>query len=150
MLTFQPESLFIFKVNLVLSCFATYEFLLYAALISRKVPALQQSFRWLMLSGLGFYGMTRVVQIVLLIGLFVLNFGSMSHSAQDSALYWVGMIMTVMLVLLQLYTFVIYRAIWRSTVNHGKQQMTRLKSHNLDVAKSMELPLAVVKATELV
>lgn len=151
-LAFQPESLFIFKVNLVLSCFAAYEFLLYAALIARKVPSLQKYFCWLMISGLGFYGMTRVVQIVLLIGLFVLNFGSMSHTSQNSALYWVGMIMSVALVLLQLYTFVIYRAIWRSTT--GKQQMQRLKSHNLelstDVLKSMELPAAAVKNMELV
>ena len=150
-LTFQPESLFIFKVNLVLSSFATYEFLLYAALIARKVPSLHTSFRWLMILGLGFYGTTRLVQIILLIGLFVLNFGDMSHTSEDSALYWVGMIMTIALVVLQLYTFVIYRAIWRSTT--GKQQMTRLKSHNLDaspdVLKNMELPASVVKAVQL-
>ncbi|KAL0032186.1 hypothetical protein WJX77_009606 [Trebouxia sp. C0004] len=96
----------------------------------------------ILLFGLGFYGMTRLVQIILLIGLFVLNFGDMSHTSEDSALYWVGMIMTIALVLVQLYTFVIYRAIWRST--SGKLQMTRLKSHNLDaspdVLKNMELP----------
>jgi len=95
--------------------------------------------------------MTRLVQIILLIGLFVLNFGDMSHTSENSALYWVGMIMTIALVVLQLYTFVIYRAIWRSTT--GKQQMTRLKSHNLDaspdVLKSMELPASVVKAIQL-
>jgi len=104
-----------------------------------------------MILGLGFYGMTRLVQIILLIGLFVLNFGDMSHTSEDSALYWVGMILTIALVVLQLYTFVIYRAIWRSTT--GKQQMTRLKSHNLDaspdVLKSMELPASVVKAIQL-
>ncbi len=104
-----------------------------------------------MILGLGFYGMTRLVQIILLIGLFVLNFGDMSHTSEDSALYWVGMIMTIALVVLQLYTFVIYRAIWRSTT--GKQQMTRLKSHNLDASpdalKSMELPASVVKAIQL-
>ncbi len=104
-----------------------------------------------MILGLGFYGTTRLVQIILLIGLFVLNFGDMSHTSEDSALYWVGMIMTIALVVLQLYTFVIYRAIWRSTT--GKQQMTRLKSHNLDaspdVLKNMELPASVVKAVQL-
>ena len=150
-LTFQPESLFIFKVNLVLSCFATYEVLLYAALIARKVPSLQKSFRWLMILGLGFYGTTRLIQIILLVGLFVLNFGDMSHTSEESALYWVGMIMTVALIIVQLYTFVIYRAIWRSTTSN--QQMTRLKSHNLDasldVTKSMELPPNTVTVKEL-
>ena len=150
-LTFQPKSLFIFKVTILLSLFATYEFLLYAALIARRVPSLHKCFRLLMILGLGFYAMTRLVQIVLLIGLFVLNFGDMSHTSENSALYWVGMMMTIALVVLQLYTFVIYRAIWRSTT--GRRQTTQLKSHNLDaspdVLQNMELSPNVVKTTQL-
>ncbi|KAL0025795.1 hypothetical protein WJX79_000604 [Trebouxia sp. C0005] len=100
---------------------------------------------------LAFQVVMYALEIILLIGLFVLNFGDSSHTSKDSALYWVGMVMTIALVVLQLYTFVIYRAIWRSTT--GKQQMTRLKSHNLDaspdVLKSMELPANIVKAIQL-
>ena len=137
-------------MTIVLSLFATYEFLLHAALIARRVPSLHKSFRLFMILGLGFYGMTRLVQIVLLIGLFVLNFGDMSHTSENSALYWVGMMMTIALVVLQLYTFVIYRAIWRSTT--GRRQTTQLKSHRLDaspdVLQNMELPANVVKSTQ--
>ncbi|KAA6428586.1 MAG: hypothetical protein FRX49_01461 [Trebouxia sp. A1-2] len=42
-LAFQAESLFLLKVNIVVSCFATYEFLLYAALIARKMPTMVRS-----------------------------------------------------------------------------------------------------------
>ncbi len=136
---FQAESLFLLKVNIVVSCFATYEFLLYAALIARKVPALQKCFRWLMIVGLGFYAMSRVVQLVMLIGLFVLAFGAMSHTSRNSALYWVSMALCAAVILLQLYTFVIYRAIWQST--HAKQSARQLAPNDLpaDGVKRVEL-----------
>lgn len=142
-LAFQAESLFLLKVNIVVSCFATYEFLLYAALIARKVPALQKCFRWLMLVGLGFYAMTRVVQLVMLVGLFVLGFGAMSHTSRNSALYWVSMALCAAVILLQLYTFVIYRAIWHST--HTKQSACQLAPNTLpaDGVKRVELAKTV-------
>ena len=138
-LAFQAESLFLLKVNIVVSCFATYEFLLYAALIARKVPALQKCFRWLMIVGLGFYAMTRVVQLVMLIGLFVLGFGAMSHTSRNSALYWVSMALCAAVIVLQLYTFVIYRAIWQSTL--AKQSPRQLAPSVLpaDGVKRVEL-----------
>ncbi len=135
-LAFQAESLFLLKVNIVVSCFATYEFLLYAALIARKVPALQKCFRWLMIVGLGFYAMTRVVQLVMLIGLFVLGFGAMSHTSRNSAL---SMALCAAVIVLQLYTFVIYRAIWQSTL--AKQPDRQLAPNVLpaDGVKTVEL-----------
>ena len=104
------------KVDIIVSCFATYEFLLYAALIARKTPLFQSWFKWLMISGLSFYFFTRVVQIILLLALFVLGFGPMSHTSKDSALYWVGLCMCIALMALQMYTFVIYKAIWDHTL----------------------------------
>ncbi len=138
-LAFQAESLFLLKVNIVVSCFATYEFLLYAALIARKVPALQKCFRWLMIVGLGFYAVTRVIQLVMLIGLFVLGFGAMSHTSRNSALYWVSMALCAAVIVLQLYTFVIYRAIWQSTL--AKQPARQLAPSVLpaDGVKRVEL-----------
>ena len=115
-LAFQSQSLFMLKVDIIVSCFATYEFLLYAALIARKTPLFQSWFKWLMISGLSFYFFTRVVQIILLLALFVLGFGPMSHTSKDSALYWVGLCMCIALMALQMYTFVIYKAIWDHTL----------------------------------
>lgn len=143
-LAFQAESLFLLKVNIVVSCFATYEFLLYAALIARKVPALQKCFRWLMIVGLGFYAMTRVVQLVMLIGLFVLGFGAMSHTSRNSALYWVSMALCAAVIVLQLYTFVIYRAIWQSTLAKQSAQPRNARHLATNV-----LPADGVKTVEL-
>ena len=146
-LAFQAESLFLLKVNIVVSCFATYEFLLYAALIARKVPALQKCFRWLMIVGLGFYAMTRAVQLVMLIGLFVLGFGAMSHTSRNSALYWVSMALCAAVIVLQLYTFVIYRAIWQSTLAKQPAQPAQPR-HARHLATNV-LPADGVKTVEL-
>lgn len=115
-LAFQAESLFFLKICIITSCFATYEVLLYAALISRKVQALRRYFRCLTVLGLTLYGATRLLQTAMLISLFVFGFEPMSHTSRNSALYWVGLCMCIALSALQLYTFVIYKSIWRSTI----------------------------------
>ena len=107
-LAYQAESIFVIKFNVILSCFATYEFLLYMSLVSRKVPALRSVFPALVLAGISFYFLTRLVQLALLIGLFVLSYGSMQVTSRTIALYWVTMILCIALIVLQSYTFVIY------------------------------------------
>lgn len=102
-------------IDIIFSCFATYEFCLYAALIARKVEALRVHFCWLFVTGLTLYGLTRALQTALLISLFVFAYGPMSHASEDRALYWVGLVLSGGLLALQLWTFVIYRAIWQST-----------------------------------
>lgn len=114
-LAFQAENLFMVKICITTSCFATYEVLLYAALISRKVQALCRYFQCLTVLGLTLYGITRLLQTAILISLFVYGFNPMSHTSRNSALYWVGLCMCTALSALQLYTFVIYKAIWQST-----------------------------------
>ena len=103
------------KVDLIVSCFATYEFLLYFSLLSRKTHSLKSWFEPAMILGLLFYGVMRLVQVMLLLALFILSFGATSHDSSDSALWWVGLCMCIALMVLQLYTFVIYKAIWVST-----------------------------------
>ena len=115
-LAFQSHSIFVVKVDIIVSCFATYEFLLYAALIARKTPYFKSWFKGLMVSGLSFYLFTRIVQITLLLALFVVGFGPMSHTSKHSALYWVSVCMCIALMALQMYTFVIYKAIWDHTL----------------------------------
>ena len=102
------------KVDLIVSSFATYEFLLYAALISRKTKLIQAWFKVLMILGLSFYALTRLVQIMLLVALFVFSYGPTSHTRKGCALWWVGVFMSCALIILQLYTFVIYKSIWIS------------------------------------
>ncbi len=121
-LAFQSRSLFVIKVDLIVSCFATYEFMLYAALIARRVQALRSAGSVLLVTGLSFYLLTRLVQLAILIGLFVLSYEPMRASGRTIALYWVSLCMCVMLVVLQTYTFVIYHGIWKSTACHRKQR----------------------------
>ncbi len=121
-LAFQSQSLFVIKVDLIVSCFATYEFMLYAALIARRVGALRSACSVLLVTGLSFYLLTRLVQLAILIGLFVLSYEPMQASGRTIALYWVSLCMCVVLVALQSYTFVIYRGIWNSTAGYRKQR----------------------------
>ena len=127
-LAFQSQSIFVVKVDLIVSCFATYEFLLYACLISRRVFLLKSAFSPLLVSGLAFYFLTRLVQIVLLVGLFVLSYDSMRATQKTIALYWVSMVLCLALVVLQSYTFVIYHGIWKSTTAKTDADL-RLPTH---------------------
>ena len=111
-LAFQSQSVFLLKLDIIVSVFATYEFGLYAALLSRKMASIRFMFEPLVFVGVGFYLLTRLVQAALLVGLFVLGYSPMRRSKKNIALYWVGMFMCVALVMLQMYTFVIYYAIW--------------------------------------
>lgn len=122
-LAFQAESIFIVKVGMITSCFATYEFPLYAALIARKTQLLKRCFGFLIISGLSFYLLTRIVQLVLLIGLFTLSYTPMRNTQRNVALYWVSLVLSVCLVVLQLYTFVIYGQIWTKTSKFKQQQL---------------------------
>ena len=114
-LAFQSQSIFVLKVDLIFSCFATYEFLLYACLISRRVVLLKSAFSPLLMSGLAVYLLTRLVQVVLLVGLFVQSYVAMRATQKTIALYWVSMVLCLALVVLQSYTFFIYHGIWKGT-----------------------------------
>ena len=120
---FQAESIFIVKVGMITSCFATYEFPLYAALIARRTQLLKHCFVFFTISSLTFYLLTRVVQLILLIGLFTLSYQPMRNTQKNIALYWVSLVMSVCVVLLQMYTFVIYYKIWTKTSKSYKQQL---------------------------
>lgn len=122
-LAFQAESIFIVKVGMITSCFATYEFPLYAALIARRTQLLKRCFAFLIISGLSFYLLTRIVQVVLLVGLFTLSYIPMRDTQRNIALYWVSLVLCVFLVVLQLYTFVIYGRMWTRTSKSYKQQL---------------------------
>ena len=144
-LAFEAESPFVLKVDVIVSCFATYEVLLYAALIARKAHAPTIVIKVIMAGGLGFYGLTRVVQLVLLIGLFAGGYRYQHETAKGTALWWTSLVMSALLVMLQLYTFVIYRAIWKrpgSSVTEPKLEL-RESAAQCQIHASTSLPFAV-------
>lgn len=124
-LAFQSQSPFALKLTVVISCFASYEFLLHAALICSSMPVLRRYFRWLTILGLGLYGATRFLQTFLLVVLFKVGFGPMNtskatlalpgHTKATIAVYWISMFMCIVITAQQLWKLVLYRNLWRST-----------------------------------
>lgn len=134
-LAFQSESPFVLKLTVVISCFASYEFLLHAALICSKMPLLRSWFYWLTLLGLILYSATRVLQTFLIVLLFKVGFGPMNtqkamplsltddqsstqtnltsgHSAATIVEYWIALLMAVVITAAQLWKLVVYRHLW--------------------------------------
>ena len=139
-LAFQSQSPFVLKLTVVISCFASYEFLLHAALICSKMPVLRKWFRWLTIIGLMLYIATRLVQTFLIILLFVAGFNPMNtsqshdrpgdlekvpgHSAGTIAVYWIALFMCIVITAQQMWKLVIYRNLWRSTTAAAKPVRT--------------------------
>jgi hypothetical protein len=53
---FFARSIFSFKLGLILDVFATYEAVLYVALVARRLGASRRLLRGLLIAGIGFYG----------------------------------------------------------------------------------------------
>ena len=119
LLALESQYTFVIKIYIIVSCFATFEFLLYAALIARKLHAPVRITKCLMAAGLVLYGLTRPLQAVLLIGLFVAGYGLEVNTSKGLGLWWTSLVMSVLLSALQCYTFVIYFAIWRRLGHPG-------------------------------
>lgn len=148
-LAFQSQSPFALKLTVVVSCFASYEFLLYAALICSTMPVLRRYFRWLTILGFTLYGATRVLQTFLLVVLFKVGFGPMntsrSQTARDGrtpiaghtngtiAVYWISMFMCIVITAQQLWRLVLYRNLWRSTT--AAATPTRTSSGTLKIPR---------------
>ena len=136
-LAFQSQSPFVLKLTTVISCFASYEFLLHAALICSKMPVLRKWFRWLTIIGLVLYIATRLLQTFFIVLLFVAGYKPMNtsqtvavtaklngstasievpgHSAKTIAVYWIALFMCIVITAQQMWKLVIYRNLWRST-----------------------------------
>lgn len=147
MLAFEAKSPFVLKLDLIVSCFATYEVLLYAALIVRKTHAHTIVVKAIMAAGLGFYGFTRLLQLVLLIGLFAGGYSYQKETSKGLALWWTSLVMSALLVALQCYTFVIYGAIWKrlgqSITKPELDLKTSWSAAQRRINSSVSLPLTV-------
>ena len=158
-LAFQSQSPFVLKLTVVISCFASYEFLLHAALICSKMPVLHAWFYWLTLLGLILYSATRVLQTFFIVLLFKVGYGPMNTqnpttlfltqtssstnipipftagcSAATIAEYWIALFMAIVITAAQLWKLVVYRQLWHSTKAAAKP--VRTSSGTIKVPRS--------------
>ena len=119
-LLFISGSVLVFKAGYVLDLFATYEFGLYASLILRRLRAPAQWQQISLAGGVGVYAVTRIIQFVILSGLFL---GTFDVESGDKW-YWITLVVTLLLVIIQNFTFIIYYGMY-----------TRLYAANADTAK---------------
>lgn len=82
---------------LLIDLFATYEFLLYAALVMRRLQAPTARTRAVLVAGVWLYGLTRLVQLAALGTLFVGSVGRLGGECQ----YWLLLAVTTVLMLVQ-------------------------------------------------
>ena len=108
------RSVFALKVMICLDLFAAWEFALFACLVGRKVQLHDDIVKGLLLVGITCYGLTRILQAVILGSLFAYGYQPLSHSARNRGIYWGFFVMCLLFVVLQLYTFVIYKTVWLS------------------------------------
>ena len=103
------RSVFAVKLDFILDYFVCWEFALYLVLIAYRLKA--KVFWQQVLLGFAAvtYGVSRVVQLILVIGLFVLSFDRMKP---QPAIYYSMLILTIILIALQTYTGYIYWGIW--------------------------------------
>lgn len=101
---FVSGSVLVFKVGYVLDLFATYEFGLYASLILRRLRAPTKWVQFSLAGGVGVYAVTRVVQFVILSGLFLGTF----DVERGDKWYWITLVVAVVLIVIQNFTFIIY------------------------------------------
>lgn len=108
------RSVFALKVMICLDLFAAWEFALFACLVARKMQLHDAIVKSLLILGLVCYGLTRVLQAVILGSLFAYGYQPMKNSHRSRGIYWGFFVMCLLFTILQLYTFVIYKTVWHS------------------------------------
>jgi hypothetical protein len=102
------ESVFFLKLDFILDLMVTFEAGLFLALMCRRFSDNMVLRTRAILWGTGIFFVTRVIQVVFLIHLFVVSWDRMRGSASDKGLLATGIIFATILVLLQFYTLAIY------------------------------------------
>lgn len=127
------RSVFALKVMICLDLFAAWEFALFACLVARKLRMPDMVVRALLIIGIIFYGLTRILQAVILGSLFAYGYAPLSHTSRNRGIYWGFFIMCILFAALQLYTFVIYKSIWHS-INKAAYQRRHIRVASKDQA----------------
>ena len=120
------RSIFALKVLICMDLFAAWEFALFGCLVARKLQMHDIIVKGLLIIGIIFYGLTRILQAAILGSLFAYGYRPLSHTARNRGIYWGFFIMCILFAALQLYTFVIYKSIWQSI---NKAAYLRRKGH---------------------
>ena len=94
--------------------FASWEFLLFWTLGSRKLRVFHWVSKALLISGIGIYFLIRCLQFAILASLFAHGYKPMRYTAQNRFIYWFLAVMIIGFHVIQTYTCVIYQNIWKS------------------------------------
>ena len=130
------RSVFALKVMICLDLFAAWEFALFVCLVARKLQLPDYIVKGLLLVGITCYGLTRILQAVILGSLFAYGYQPLRHSSRNRGIYWGFFVMCLLFAVLQLYTFVIYKTVWLSI---NKAAARRRKSeHSMTGAASVK------------
>ena len=114
LLAFAGMDIMTIKVDVLLDCFATYEVLLYAGLVARRLKFPLAITKALLVVGVLVYGITRLIQIMLLIAIFIVSYQPMLQNGH-AAIYWIVVLGTGSLMFVQFYTLEIYRQMYVRT-----------------------------------
>lgn len=111
---FVTRSVFALKVMVCIDVFASWEFLLFLTLVSRKLRVFTWVSKALLLSGILVYFLTRCLQFAILASLFAYGYKPMSYTARNRFIYWFFAVMIIGFHIIQTYTYVIYHNVWHS------------------------------------
>ncbi|KAL4426374.1 hypothetical protein ABPG77_004668 [Micractinium sp. CCAP 211/92] len=99
-------------LGLIFDCMATYEVLLFATLMARRLGASHFAVRALLAAGIFIYAATRVLQLVVLVPFFKGSYGQLAGCG-GLGIWWAMLVLTSILLIIQAYTFRIYAGVWR-------------------------------------
>ena len=127
------KDVFAIKLDFILDYFVCWEFALYVFLVAHRLQfSLSIQKVVLTLAGIT-YGASRVVQAAIVLGLFILSGNRMKS---QPAIYWVMLLLSVVLVVLQTYTGYIYWAMWqRSRSNKQRRRLPLSRTENGVIAQ---------------
>lgn len=124
---FVTRSVFALKMMICIDVFASWEFLLFLTLVSRKLRVYTFVVKCLLVTGIAVYFLTRCLQFAILATLFTYGYKPMSYTARNRFIYWFFAVMVIGFHIIQTYTYVIYHNVWKSI----KRQDAKERANNL-------------------
>ena len=100
------------KLDLMLDWFVCFEAPLYLTLILSRLEAPRRVLQGVLVGAITLYMLSRLMQTIMLAYFFAATHRRM-HKAGQQAVYWPCAILSCLLLLLQLYTAMIYRKVYR-------------------------------------
>ena len=95
-------------VAVILDWHVTFEVLLYVSLLLSRLRVAARTTKAFIAAALALYGVSRIVQTVMLAHIFVVGAARMQHGSSSRAVYWISLLLVLALSGIQCYTFLIY------------------------------------------